>query len=117
MAADAIHLVLHRKIKSGPGFYDLGLYCMVNGFWDLAEKSFRCQSWLSTNMCVMRKQRSDQNGRAAKSNRRADGCAHADGCAVSNGNARCSRDRIRHAHVDTDSGSADADRDRSFNQQ
>jgi tetratricopeptide (TPR) repeat protein len=30
-----------KKIQTGQGFYDLGLYSMVNGFWDLAEKSFR----------------------------------------------------------------------------
>jgi len=30
-----------KKIHTGPGFYNLGLYCMVNGLWELAESSFR----------------------------------------------------------------------------
>jgi hypothetical protein len=30
-----------KKIRSGPGFYNLGLYCMVGGLWELAEDSFR----------------------------------------------------------------------------
>jgi tetratricopeptide (TPR) repeat protein len=28
-------------VKSGPGFYNLGLYCMTNGFWDLAADCFK----------------------------------------------------------------------------
>jgi hypothetical protein len=28
------------KINSGQGYYDLGLYCMVNGFWNLAYDCF-----------------------------------------------------------------------------
>mgnify|MGYP007006506725 CR=1 FL=1 len=30
-----------QRVKSGPGCYKLGLYCMVNGFWELAAESFR----------------------------------------------------------------------------
>jgi len=30
-----------RKIRSGPGFYKLGLYSMTNGFWDLAADCFK----------------------------------------------------------------------------
>jgi hypothetical protein len=29
------------RIKTGESFYNLGLYAMVNGFWDLAEKSLK----------------------------------------------------------------------------
>ncbi len=28
------------KAKTGPAFYNLGLYAMVNGYWQLAERSF-----------------------------------------------------------------------------
>jgi hypothetical protein len=30
-----------KKIKSGPGFYKMGLYSMTNGFWDLAADCFK----------------------------------------------------------------------------
>lgn len=29
------------RIKTGQGFYNLGLYCMVNGFWDAAAASLK----------------------------------------------------------------------------
>ncbi len=30
-----------QRVRTGPGCYRLGLYCMVNGFWELAAESFR----------------------------------------------------------------------------
>ncbi|HOP80312.1 MAG TPA: hypothetical protein PLZ21_07070, partial [Armatimonadota bacterium] len=33
--------IRYQEIKTGEGFYDLGLYSMVNGFYDLAEASFK----------------------------------------------------------------------------
>jgi hypothetical protein len=30
-----------KKLKSGPAYYKMGLYCLTNGFWDLAADSFQ----------------------------------------------------------------------------
>lgn len=35
------------RIKTADGFYGLGLYCMTNGLWELAEKSFAKATTLS----------------------------------------------------------------------
>ncbi len=41
--------ITYQKIKTGDGFYSLGLYSMVGGYWDLAYNSFKRATELMPN--------------------------------------------------------------------